>query len=1341
MATSPEGPPPPAPEGQSQTPSGEAPEKTPGTPLEDVSHHTLSDPDREAAFRMGIKPIAGGSTDEPGGEEGQQPEGQPQGEESERTSWQDRFRGAFRRERGAFEPTEGDLTPEELAERRAAEQAEEQEAGAQAAEGIEAEGEDERVVGGEFREVEPAEGERAIVQAGAGGEGEGGEPPEIPPTTEAIPSPEEPRSPEWLTSLERGRVIVKEILRYETEMPYEERYNAENGPKLNQLYKDLEAYVEAVAAARNERDSWDPFIRDNDGRVIDLKPREQADQQLQPATPDTQAPPEDFTGIPRINEIPSLYDPATPSEQLPEIRDQLQRYLKEAKRLGLLEAVDNILGNLRGEIQGDIPFTQARAVIAQSFQEAAEVAETVFASRRGDPAVERLNGFWTVYLDSARRRFGLALAGADQPDYLEGEFRFDQEQEAVESKETYWRPAGSWPEYYEVTAVTSEQFVIAKDTFLQMIKGRGLGLAPDKLFAHLENFSKVLGREVVKQARAGNVTAEFAEELRQEFEGLSYIWGADYTSETYNPNSYNQFMMALALHEGPQRWVRLARSGQGDVGAFLWIFDYDRTLDLFYNSGGSRNQIGHNTVAQNYLQSEIRALLIKRGMGIRMKDYDSRGGNLTADQPQLRLELAQELAGIQSELRRGKKFDQLSEREQVVYNAFHANIGRIGIHQTEEEFKGLYEGFDDGDAHIVAFQRFGDLDQKQLPASLRTSVAIGKVQTLLVGHEGKDRAGLVKEIDRLIRGGQLTQLHKKFWEAAYDRAQTNFDVAYQMVGASGEKVKRGGGVFLVDRNRHIEAYNQFRDVTDDQLTEAQRNSKRMGRIMTELRTGAKKWNNLSEEDRQFYRSFPDKGKFVDAVPTYLGQKFVQFAVNRCKIQYADDPADVRKTRVDEVRAAAIREFHTHGFSAKLVLPKILFDTEGNVIGTDGDNMEPVDFQTAVKSIYSRWTSHTYWGYQQENRHMLLDPRIFAAARRIRARLSRPDQEDPLATNLLVLDPTLRQVARQSEDQMPEGQSAMQAEIMLMENAVEVSYQEHYEIERQLYSQFLPDDGNPLRMRVGYNREDFGGQSRFIIAMKPYIAAHPKRFARRFASEIARMPMEISSMPDIWGQEGVLGAIEMFADPIGDMDMAAQKVASQFAITKFVDQMRYGWMLFGALVGYVDSEKGIDMEGLYEKPTNNSDKLHQLQLELFKIRSENPNLEVEDKLMYAMIDSFGRLDTVLKLMRVMQSSVRNAQGHLLVEDKEVLVPDGNGGFKFNPEIALEKRFSMFTGTSRHSQKIFFDNFIKWLTTEDSGKGVETYPGEKWWYKLLLEKTPLDPTGEKTRADWIFDKLGR
>jgi len=211
---------------------------------------------------------------------------------------------------------------------------------------------------------------------------------------------------------------------------------------------------------------------------------------------------------------------------------------------------------------------------------------------------------------------------------------------------------------------------------------------------------------------------------------------------------------------------------------------------------------------------------------------------------------------------------------------------------------------------------------------------------------------------------------------------------------------------------------------------------------------------------------------------------------------------------------------------------------------------------------------------------------------------------------------------------------------------------------------------------------------------------------------------------------------MMADPIGGM--ADQRIASQFALTKFNDQMGYAWNLFEAFVGHVQGKEVVDEEGLAEKPTNNSDKLQAFRHKGFDTASF---YEDENHMLYAFKDSFGRLEKVLKTMRVMMSSVRNASGVLWLEDKDIFLPDS----RYNPEHAGDRN----TGTSRHSEKIFFDSYIKWLLSEGPGGGVQAYEDDaviySWLQRVLLaDKDDEEKKKKKTQrtvASWLFDKMGR
>lgn len=1156
--------------------------------------------------------------------------------------------------------------------------------------------------------------------------------------------PRVPQTPEYLTSPERGRDIVKEIVRLEATLRYTERYGLKatdsrldreylanhpiyserEGIYLDQLYIDLKDYTRALRRVRNQRDPWNPIPETQQvvGRIRDRGER----------------PPVLPTGT--LNALFEKYK----GTNVDAVEGDLATYFQGARALGLLDRADAIFSSTYKQIiQGNIPAEQVEEILEKNTDLARRAIEGAFRARRIDPAVANLQGIAEVYTTRTADIFQLILMDeAYNP--IEGEFRFGEDMDVEEDTEKYWRD-GHYPKMYEIIAKTKKQFSRAKDTFLSMITGGALGKSPDELYEHFNNFTEKFSQT----ASAEGIEDEYIMDSRLELTGRGFVFGGDYSFESYNMKSANQFLMAMALHEGPQRWVSVARSGNGGVGEYLWKFDYDPRVTLMHNPGGSRGQLLNDTVTQHYLHRVIRNILIEEGMGVVMKDYDPRDeGSVAYDPKSIRVLNISEADEHAREL------------------ALQANVARIGIPQPKEEFIGLYDGFSKGDAHEKNYQWFEqqheDLNKegfeqavKDLPSGLRKSVIVGRVQEKMRGRVVKSRYGedqikkyLLDVIDNLIAEDQLTDRDKRIWAEAYDQSKANFETAFQMVGAMGEKARRGGGVFFIDRK--------------------------------------------DEQGRRL---------FVDNMPVYLAEKFVQTAVTLTKIKYADDAeiwnragfseqikktpnfkARYRTAMVEIARNKAIRGIKTDGFEAKLydadyianyldkaanyidklnkdgnldkidslqagslkmVTLKKLKENPGGTLfrNLDGSTVIEeilVDFDTAVKSVYSRWTNHTYWSYQPENRHMLTDPDVFAAAKRIRAGISRPEDEDNLATFLLLVDPTLKRVARLEDTQVPDGESAQQQEIMLFDAAVEASNQGHWTIVRELNAAFMDPEGNPFKMRTGYNLEDYSGIARFIIRMRQFVASNPKRFARRYAAELANLPVNVSSMPDQWGQTGVMGAIEMFADPVGDM--SEQKIASQFAITKWVEQMRIGNMLFEALVGRVDSERGFSIEGLFEKPTNNSDKLIQIwdKLKTHGISQE----ETENEFFYALMESFDRLWIVLKLVRTMESDTRNAQGALDLEKTEVFVADG----KVNPAIVLED-LGKNTGSSRHTEKIFFNKYIDWLLSPEPGRGQAAYPSEVKIYEFL--KQPyfyVDRSGTihkdgRTWAGWLFDKMAR
>lgn len=1210
----------------------------------------------------------------------------------------------------------------------------------------------------------PSTGGRGPSGTGRGGghEGNGGGGPEGPRGPENIWSPE---------FKERGRELVEQIVELETNLkdyPYEVRYNVDNGPKLNKLYKDLQNFVEIWKAIRNDRNPWDPFLRDPEGRVIGVKPKEGYVVQPEP----TAAQPENLAGL-DIYELQSNYaNFGTPPAEIPQIQENIQACFREARRLGLLKGIDIALTPLLDQIHSEGGEIERGLALARS------VAVATFRAHRTDtnlgelglvtPSGVMLMGVLDAYVAWAEERFVLARVGQNVKDHRPGEFNFNPQetlgqttQEASGQRRKFWERYRGYPKMYNVFARTREEFQIAKNTFRKMLKNNALGDSPVDLLPHMQSFIEVFGGRGQDIDVDPEVTPSFMRDERHELEYGAFSGGASHTMESYNPPGWVQFMTAIATDEGPERFVRGARSAEGKVGQFIYKFDYDPRLWLYHNPGGSRGQIANDTVTQNCLQSFIKEILIEEGMGVVLKDYDP-----TYDGPESSVKTLDT-----PDMTRAR-----AEMQKV-------NLERIGLFQSHEDFKGLYEGFDTGDAHIENHRLFGDEDdQSQLPKKLRQSIELGRVQLEVRQKRQQIREGalvLPAGVSTILKS--LSEQDRVIYQEAYEEAEDAFDTAFEMVGILGEKARRGGGVLFVDRNKHVRAYKAKQAEGDSKLSirdlkkERQyTDSELLGRILVKLESGAT-LTSLKEEDRLFYQrsEFTDQDRryFVDHVPVAQGLAFVQYAVTWAQIAYSEYPPlgdiryktpkeryDARQAKISKVRTQAIDEFEENGLQARHKVKKVLFNAEGDVTGVDETvTVRTVGFQEAVVHPYSKSTLNPYMFYQQNTRHLFTSEAVIAGAKQLRQELETGlpfDRKKSLPAILLTADPALAFFKSLSG-------SAMHDEIVAAGAAIEVSYDNYLKVKHDLYARFLPQDFNRNKIRMGYYGEDYGGFSRFVINFIPFSAAHSKRFTRRYIAELAFSPMDVSSMPAMWGQDGVLETIGLFGDPAGEI--AGQRLAGQFAITKFIDLMKYGWMMFGLLVGHTDSEKGINIEGWYEKPTDSSENLQALEalrsyIERMKqkgdtriylnkdgkfVDASGTSIGIHDKMVKAEIDTlhtfiaaFGRLDKVLKLMRVMYGDVMNKQG-VIIPKEDIFMSDGS----FNPEINWDRD----TGTSRHMQREVFNRFIDWLVSPTGG--CAAYKSEADLFPLLKEKCWINPvTGteqekNQTRANWIFNKLGR
>src|SRR3990167_9440098 len=838
--------------------------------------------------------------------------------------------------------------------------------------------------------------------------------------------PRGPESPEWIWSPEfrrEGRKIARAILALE-KLPYKDKYNAKNGQKLNDLYVEWKKWY---AGKEDQSDKRKPFEESKAPPSAELGDAVYIAEELRAAAEyDEEAPLEqrpagerdlllDESGTPLpplkdrkeddgsvteglLTKYKRLRRERATDDQIDEVEGQLGRYFREAKRLGLLNAVDDSLGPIYKKLKENIvkkevpTSTLWRTEVRRVQREISQMGKDFFEMElevgvHSEEELIRLEGVWNVYTDVAIERFkallskeggvrvgptingeynfnieevtfsvdtgeeGLRrflpkdtqlrdiverdistegriltpeeellrseteevlkrLAGGNEDRFkqlvdnrdaaykmliMEREARYEsnkeERQEALKNlagdrdtyrrlaidRELYWSP--TYANYYEVYAVTEEQFQKAADTFTQWLRS-GLTKSPNELFQRVSGFKDAL---TTAGARS-KMSVDFMVGLRQELEGIIGVLGADHANEHYNPDYLRQFLDFVAADEGPARFVRLGRAYKGKISALLWRFDNDPELELFFATYGSRWQLfeERNVVELHGLREQIKDKLIEEMLGVDIKSYDPRDP---------------------------------ARRIHVDYRE--ANLDDLSRFQPEEDTQNLFEGFtlEDQDNYYAdpGFKRRLQMVQtaKAIELQLKDGRRLGDLP-----YSNEDRVAylrykkgelkLTEYEERLVKavairnffyeGGKLEDLKKAdkaglgLYEM-YMETKNAVDLAMEMYGVMGEKSRRRGGVYLVDRNPVAISYINFakweEHIADDRLTEEERKAKRLGNLLIELRTGKKKQEQLSVEDLEFYKKV-SSNQFVDYIPNNKAEQLTQFAENWVKATYGGE---------------------------------------------------------------------------------------------------------------------------------------------------------------------------------------------------------------------------------------------------------------------------------------------------------------------------------------------------------------------------------------------------------------------------------------------------------------------
>lgn len=1351
---------------------------------------------------------------------------------------------------------------------------------------------------GQIPEPSPPSGEPPDGGGGDGGNGgEAGVP----------PPPPEAENREIDISPEKGRWLADEIIRFRTTMTYQERYNEVNGPIYAQRLQKCQEYVNEICRLRNDR--------------VDFGPQKAYPRPTQPRNPNGSFVPPQFPDPPQsvqdllqtMAQLRKQYSLQGAEESGQEVNPNLlplpatietsadlQVAFQHARNHSLLREVDTVLRSIYQELT--ITVSRERGVVTGSTEDMLELriartkrlAQTIFNERRQEDGdiPEQLSAIVGLYIDLAHRRIERAINGQSQVDYRDGEWRApSREQTDKESKNTFWETTG-YIKYYRVTAQTREQFLTAKDTFFSMIRAGRLGKSPGALFEHVKNFIEAFALQGEQQI-GKTVDGDFIKETRLQLEALLYVLVGSYAGEVYDYKQRHGAMDAMAKDEGSQRWTALYRANEGRVAVFTHMFDKEMLMDIFNNPMAERGEL--DLVAGHFLQDRIQEKAIEKGMGIVLKDYDSREEYFSSDDLQAKIDAAAELELIKAEIERTERaintgvlrrlkpeetvFDRMYEGDELAQtrrerakfriNAQESNLQCIGLTKNVEEFKSLFEGFENGDYHIKNYLRFAE-DQvrakgerqytslDRLPESIRKSIDLGRIQVELrrirqyiIDNHDSVRPGLERGQTAL---DFLSQRDRQIYEAAYVEAAGNFEIAFEMQGALGEKARRGRGYLMVEKNDNV---RYFYDVADSlrlqwideikkegirdimvymsenftdlisslepeeqalqsigkaefdkffqSLTLQQKTALKKGWMLASIEDG-KPLDTFNQEYQDLYRSLSPKERLVyrDNIATYQAENLVQWGIFYTKMKYADKSAKFRKQKVEQIRKSLVEEVRTKGYDASLLddegnpmvfkRPLGIFDATGqfkkiqlgdrlgfNAAGQEillaldqEGRIQNLQYDQAGKAIMfdkasglgkkrvnahiantskvtlvegtlvenvkstfeiaalsddfrNRYIDHTYLYYQGNIKDTILTPHIEQAAWRIWKGISRPGDEDKLALQRVLADPTMRRIRKVDNDK------GQKREKFLIAGAILESVQGAMRTRKATYKAYTSADGNHDRMMAGYRQEDWAGYDRFTFGYAEFAAEQTSRLARRLAAGIWMAPFEHDSGPARWGVHGIGEGIEMMADEIGKY--AHQRHIGQFALTKINDVLLEAVNMYHAWVGDYDPQTGEWVFGLAEKPTDNNESQNKYVKESLegKITAE-PEKGIE--FFYDLLKTFGRLKKVTKTQRHMYTDIDNSAGAVDLEDQEVILPDG----RFNTTLfSILRNVLGENGTARARQKELLEDYDKWLLDERPGGGGDVYRRDLWWNKYLKARFKIYQGGKRYKEGSTFSSL--
>ncbi len=412
-----------------------------------------------------------------------------------------------------------------------------------------------------------------------------------------------------------------------------------------------------------------------------------------------------------------------------------------------------------------------------------------------------------------------------------------------------------------------------------------------------------------------------------------------------------------------------------------------------------------------------------------------------------------------------------------------------------------------------------------------------------------------------------------------------------------------------------------------------------------------------------------------------------------------------------------------------------------------EEVVPVDvnFDIATRHIYSRWTGHPYWGYQEEDTGLILTKAVLEAAERIRRGESRPEDEEAHATQLLIVDPSLQRVGHFNNKESREDKIVL--------SAVEESYQGHWRIKEELQQAFLPDGPDVESSRTAFVMQDDGGSTKQWLNMSFEAARWPGAKIRRARSLVSALPLHFASMPEMWGAGGALNTLRMYG-------YEEYRMVGLFATQKWIAQTGGAQDVYDAIAGYLSEQEKRSREGYGEKPNNDADKYLEQKMKHYYTHyqndMENPQTIPEDddnEYINAARESMGRPEVLLQRIRVLETDMRGERAPLWLKGVDIYERESNGSIKVvNGQRVYNQKIDndVDSGSSRHSGALWFWKMVRWQMSDQPGEGQALYPTVGRYYKVMDYYTgdSLRAVKEKekyarlqTRWQWLLYKINR